>query len=790
MFSLLKFEFLKIFQKKSLILFLLLLCIVNLSVFVYAQNLDKSITPTAYQRLQSQLDKIPNEKRYDFIESEYEKYEAFMIIEQLASLRVDSQNNQYMIDILLNEHPGIEEKYSQEYQENHQSYYTDYLESDVEFLNQIVDEFKVLHQYPQYIENIQNQAKTISSISIFQKEADNFEQKNILQSAKDYQQRSSTFLTYTSEKGIHEALSFPLTSVFIMISMMVLAFAMIIEEKEKKLFSIIKLTLKGQYPTMLAKEIVMITMVGIMTFLMVSSQLVYSAATYGLGDLSRSLQSLASFSHCPFSLNVFQFMIIFMVIKWIAASLIGIIMIFISIIVKNKLFVFLSTTMIIVIEYIFYLFIPALSPFYLFKYLNIISILQTDTFFEIYRNVNVFGEPVSLHLLTFICMILVLMVVAFITCITYHYQRNMSLQSFELKIPSLSFKPFLSLRGQELYKVFLLQKVLILCILCIGVQFYQYHDMSLYIDTETKIRQQYMKELEGPLTDEKEQWLLLEKQHYQDLNQQLNQISQKEAEGTITHVQAIQISEPIEQQLVGEKVFQEIYEQYQSIKENPHKQFVFDVAYQQFFMETSWTMMPTLLLFIILILGLSSVINYEYQNQMHRVTQTTLKGNKPLIRIKCEITIMISFIFFVMMTIPPLVLLGQTYGFSSLSASIVSIESLSILPSWMSIGMGCLLSFLLRFFAVLCLTFGIQAIAVKTRNTLLTLFISIFIFLVPILLAYGGYHLLDNISLYPLLFNGQFVQTASGLLQILFTVIGYSLLLVFSIKYIFRYYKS
>lgn len=789
MFSLLKFEFLKIFQKKSLILFLLLLCIVNLSVFVYAQNLDKSITPTAYQRLQSQLDKIPNEKRYDFIESEYEKYEAFMIIEQLATLRVDSQNNQYMIDILLNEHPGIEEKYSQEYQENHQSYYTDYLESDVEFLNQIVDEFKVLHQYPQYIENIQNQAKTISSISIFQKEADNFEQKNILQSAKDYQQRSSTFLTYTSEKGIHEALSFPLTSVFIMISMMVLAFAMIIEEKEKKLFSIIKLTLKGQYPTMLAKEIVMITMVGIMTFLMVSSQLVYSAATYGLGDLSRSLQSLASFSHCPFSLNVFQFMIIFMVIKWIAASLIGIIMIFISIIVKNKLFVFLSTTMIIVIEYILYLFIPSLSPFYLLKYINVISVLQTDMFFQIYRNINLFGEPISLHVFTFICMLGMLLVLIFVTCVTYRYQRNMSLQSLELKISSFSFPPALSLRYQELYKVFHIQKVFVLCILCIGIQFYQYHDMSLYIDTETKIYQQYMKELEGPLTDEKEQWLTQEKQHYDELNEQLAQIVQKELEQSITHAQAIQMSEPIEQQLTGQEVFQKIYTQYQDIKENPEKQFVSDIAYQQFFIETSWTMMPTILLLIILILGLSSIINYDYQNEMYRITQITPKGNKSLIWLKCQIIIAVSFLFFLMISIPPLVLLGKTYGFSSLSASIVSIEYLSGLPSWMSIGIGCLLSFFLRFFAVLCMSFGIQAIAVKTRNTLLTLFISLFIFLVPILLAYGGYHLIDNISLYPLLFNGQFVQTQSGLLQILFSALAYSVLLVFSLKYIFCYYK-
>lgn len=788
MFSLIKVEFIKIFQKKNLILFLLLLCIANIGIFAYAQNVNHSISPAAYQRLQTKLNEIPNNERYDFIKSEYEKYEAFMFIEQLISLRINPQENQDRIELLINEHPDIEEKYSQEYHNNHQSYYTDYLESDVEFLSQIVDEFEVLYQYPQKIESIQNQAQTITSISIFQKETNSFEQKNINKSAKDYQNMVSTPLTYTSEKGLYEAISFPLTSLFIMISMMVLASHMIMEEKEKKLFSIIKLTKKGQYPTIFAKIIVLLSLVALITFVMVVTQLFCSHIIYGLGDLNRSLQSMASFSHCPFSLNVVQFISVFMFMKWLSACLIGIIMIFITILINNKVMAFLSIIILIVIEYILYLFIAPLSSFYLFKYINIISILQTDTFFQIYHNMNILGEPVSLHIFTFICMLILFAIMFIATCITYRYQRNMILKSFELKIPQF-FPLSLSLRGQELYKVFHLQKVLMLCILCMGVQFYQYHDMSLYIDTETRIQQQYLKELEGPLTDEKEQWLLQEKGHYDELNQQLMQISLKEKDGTITRLQAIQMSEPIEQQLIGQDVFQRIYTQYENIKDNPQKQFVFDIAYQQFFIKTSWTMMPTLLLFILLILGLSSLINYEYQNQMYRVTQTTLKGNKPLIYIKCEITIIISLIFFVMITIPPLILLGQTYGFSSLSASLVSIENLSIFPSWMSIGMGCLFSLLLRFFAVLCLTFGIQAIAVKTRNTLLTLFISLFIFLVPILLAYGGYHLLDNISLYPLLFNGQYVQTASGLLQILFLVIGYTLLLILSIKYIFRYYK-
>ena len=44
--------------------------------------------------------------------------------------------------------------------------------------------------------------------------------------------------------------------------------------------------------------------------------------------------------------------------------------------------------------------------------------------------------------------------------------------------------------------------------------------------------------------------------------------------------------------------------------------------------------MPTLLLCIFTIIGLSQVITYEYQNQMHKITQTSYRGNHYILNIK------------------------------------------------------------------------------------------------------------------------------------------------------------
>lgn len=789
MLQLIKFEFIKFLQKRNLIAFLIILCILNIGIFAYTQNLDSQIPPSSYHQLQTELQTISNDKRYQFIKDKYETYHGFLIIEQLINLRMNEKDNQYIIESILNENPQVEEKYGKLYQENHDPIYTSHLESEVTFLEEILKEFQKLYDYPLYIQNIQDKAKTLSSISIFQKDG-SFEQKNNQKTAQDYLARIDTPLIYESEKGVTSALSFPVTSFLIMLSMMVLVSSMILEEKEKKLFAIIKITSQGQYPTMLAKCFVMIIMVGVITTMMMVGQLVYSSVIYGLGDLSRSVQSLSQYSQCPFSLSVQQFIGLFILMKCLAASFIGLIMLLIAILSKNKLFAIIISIVIIIIEYLLYLFIPSLNSLYLFKYFNLISVLQTDSFFQVYRNVSCFKNLISLQMLILIGLLSLFIIFIIIDTFVYHYKRNMNIELVELP----QFKNFqsqsLSLIKQESYKIFFIQKVFLLCILCILIQCYQYQHISIYMDNDEKIYQQYMKRLEGPLTNEKEQWILQEQKHYQDLNQQLATISKKREQGSLTQTQANAMQEQINEQLRGEQVFQRVFEQYEDIQNNPQKQFVYPVAYQKYFIDTNWLFMPTLLLCIFTIIGLSQVITYEYQNQMHKITQTSYRGNHYILNIKLSLSIGIGMLFLIIVLTPPFVLLQQTYGFSSLLAPAMSIQNFLLFPSWVSIGMICMMSLILKIYVVFIIIIGIFAIGIKVRNHLLTLFMSICLFLLPLLFAYGGYHFIDFISLYPLLFHGQFVSNIEGLLQILFSFIGYGILAVVSLKYIYTHYKS
>ena len=141
------------------------------------------------------------------------------------------------------------------------------------------------------------------------------------------------------------------------------------------------------------------------------------------------------------------------------------------------------------------------------------------------------------------------------------------------------------------------------------------------------------------------------------------------------------------------------------------------MAYQQYFIETTWTFMPTLLLCLFLLMSMSHVISYEYQNHANLVTQLTLKGRKPVLKIKLGLSLLIGFIFLMMTMFPSLFLLQQKYGFASLSASATSIQDFAIFPSWISIGMICLASFVLKNLVVISIIVIIHVVGVKTKNS-------------------------------------------------------------------------
>lgn len=782
--SLIKIEFYKLWKRKMFLIFLFLILLINVSTLAYKQNLDSNISSSAYQKLQLQLETIPNEQRFAFIEEYYKQIEGFSILQQLSYLSANPQENQDMIESIHSQYPDVEEKYRESYYTNKDNYYTANLESEAVFIKDVYSKMCLLKQYPMYLEDIQTKAKTISSISIFQSN-DDISKNKILKSAQDYQNCSSVEITYDIEQGLQEALSFPVTNFLIMVTIFIIISYVIFEEKESGLFTIIRTTPKGSLTTILIKILVIFISVGIITLILITSNLIYMYFTCGLGDLNRSIQSISSYRQCTYLLSVKEYLLIYFMIKWLAVFLIGIMMLWVSLFAKNKVLAFAIILSFIFIELICYLYIQPLDSLYLFKYLNIISMLTIEAVFQYYYNVNLFNMLVSLQSLILSCLVISCIIFFSLCVFTYHRKRNMMMTPFELPKIKIHKKVTLSLWKQEWYKIWWLQKGLLFIIVAIIFQCYQFNQINIYRQNDELIMLAYTEKLSGPLTSEKETLIKNEQQRFLELHDQLEIINENYQNGIINKQQLDLMQDEYESQLASEPVFQKVLEQYQRIIDDPQIEFVVPYGYQQLFSSESWGLLPAIFIIIFALLSLSNVFIYDYQRGVNKIIVSTVKGMQKYQSIKIVICMITCLILMLTFYLPGYLKLNAAYGINNWSASIRSLDDYLQLPNF-SILTYFIICYLLKFLALLVVVFFMLAFSKRFKNQFMALFMTVVLFLVPLFLAYSGYHFLDSFSLYPLIMSDLYIKTDIGIIQIISSFIIYLAVFVSSCWYLVK----
>lgn len=776
MLSLIKIEFEKLWKRPKFLVFILIIFCINLFSFAYFQNQDVNIPLNAYHEFEQTLEHLPNNERYSFVKDYTEQINAFTILKQLDNLRNDPVGNQYLIEQLKESYPNIEENYRHAYNAKKTKYYTKNLESESKFINQIKKQMDVLHEYPTYLTSIEDNAKTISSISIFQNE-DSYTNENIIKSAKDYQNCKDIEIIYENEKGILDALQFPLTYLLILISMFVIVFYMITEEKDKGLFTVIKTTPKKHI--IFIKILVMMISIGIVVVLLNISQLIYMEFTCGLGTLSRSIQSLASYQQCPLKINVLQFLGITLFFKWIGASCLGLLMLVIAIKSNHKGITIFTITSIVFIEYVLFVIIDPLGKFVLCKYLNFIFLLQAERIFQMYLNINIFNHAVSLYTLLLLFILgcyFFLVACAYIT----FYQRKTSYKTQLLPCRKKQTGCLSSsLWKQELYKIVWMQKGILLFIAVLFVNGYQWSNTNIYRTPEQLAFMEYMEVLEGPLNKEKEEFLKTETYKISELEKQLEKTRQREENGEISRQKSQEIQDMIQSQLSQQEDFQKILTQYEAMKHDSKLSFVNPFAYEDILLYTPWTILPAIITLLIMFITIGNIDTFEYRFGMDKLIATTPLGNKKVRQYKRRITYIFSFFFFLVMNIFLFIKMKQTYGFTSLTASIKSIESFKDFPIHMPIILFMLLHLCIQYYAFLCSAILCQTMSRKFNSYITGVFLSFVIFVVPLILTYGGYHFLNFISLYPLLMNGIYLQTTQGVFHLLCSIAGYGSIVFF-----------
>lgn len=757
-------ELYKLWRSKRFLLFLLLLLLCNIGFLSYETWGQNKVETAAYQKVSTHLQALSSDARYTYLQEHAYQVELAFAREQIRNLKTQHDPQaEARIAALRDQYPALEQNGGTP------PLYTGDLEAETAFLKPILEQAATVKGYANFLTEVEQKAKTISSISIFARE-DSFSSRNIQKSKEDYAAMHSVSIDFQLQDALLRALSYPVTAVLVMLAIFLYATMVYQQESQRKLQPMLYGTLRGRHTYINTKMVAIAVSSAVIVCLFYGGNLLLMELAYGGIRLSASLQSLAAFQQSILPISILQFLLLFFFLKIGTCMIFAQAMLLLCTIFKHRVISYLCMIACILLSFAMHIFLSPIGPFRVLYYLNPVRLFQVVELLQGYVNFNVLQHPVSLSMLYSI----LLPAVAVLLFVLLHSMVEKAAHSYQLPawIRRLHMPVIRNLWAQECYKLFWVQKIALVLLVFAGFQLYSYSHMQVYTSEEERLWSSYMQTLQGEVTKEKEAFLQKEKTYFADLHKQEERLVKRLERREISMAQYRRQVEPISNMLLKEETFQQVLQEYEYIKQDSHRQFVIPFGYRrQFFSSDRWSMLIFLFLFLLSIANLQCI---EYRNKRQILLQTCVHAKKALVNRKLILAFLCGASLLIMARLPQLLVYAKTYGFPCSSASITSLQEFAQLPGGISIACFMIGAVLLRLFALLPVIMFCFMVSVRVRQQLFTLLSALLIFLLPLLLSAAGIHILDAVSLYPLLFNESCMTSVSGMWNLLFSILGYS----------------
>ncbi|MCL2747549.1 MAG: hypothetical protein FWE59_02710, partial [Oscillospiraceae bacterium] len=273
--------------------------------------------------------------------------------------------------------------------------FTLYAESFVSesfLLRAVSQEFEEANGYEGYLESVFLKADSLSN-SIFAG-SDAFTENNIRKTKSDYGRLSGINVTWDIRTGVQMATEFPGTDILMVLSILFICLMLVTREKECQILPLLKSTRRGRNPLLRTKYACALCFTLLLHLCMSASHLWLAAGYYGLGDVTRSLQSVYLSASLPIA--VWQYILLVFLVRLLVYSLFVALILFICVISRSAVGVYIKLSGLLAVSVVLYLLIPAYSLVNILKYLNLFYFLQPSALLVNYVNINLLDTPVNL----------------------------------------------------------------------------------------------------------------------------------------------------------------------------------------------------------------------------------------------------------------------------------------------------------------------------------------------------------------------------------------------------------
>ncbi len=637
------------------------------------------------------------------------------------------------------------------------THYTDDSYSERTLLDNAENQLKIVSDYKAYINQIIEKSDNITGVSIFE-DSSSFSYKNAVKTAEDYKPLSNIETAYSNSEGVNMATDFMLTDLIVILLLCIVCDALIGSERNININSLQRTCRYGRNKSAISKMVVGFITTAVICLMFYGVNYIIAGYTYGFGDLFRPIQSVDSFSNCTLRINVLQYLMLHFITKVLVMYLIYTIVNVLSMVGKSKTISYIAFLCILIVSYCLNLFIGDNTSLMCFKYINLISFVDTKNVISHYRNINIFGEPINYVTCFWIVLLVLLLGLVALNILIYSRKKitayNKSNNSFlsKLKISCGSTNVIV----HELYKTFVSNKVGIIILVVLLTQLYITISSPIVLSNDEKYQKYYFSYYAGDFNSNTKSKIENQIKKYEDNKKSMDKCMSDYDNGLITkekYEDLFSTYSTIDEDYSNFKKYVIPYYDY-LINQSKADKSVSVVNYNGYCallgLEGNLSNTYCLALYVLMVICIIPIFTVEYERKSIHLLSSTKLGFKSLVFKKIVCSCIVTALLNLLIYVPYFIRIISSYGINELGAAACSIEELSNISDGLSILNVIIITFAIRLLVSLVITVIISGISLFTKNTIISIIITTLVFVVPLLLPINDINILNCFSFYHL----------------------------------------
>lgn len=591
-----------------------------------------------------------------------------------------------------------------------------------ELLLSVQNEVEKTIGYNDYLDSIDDTVRRYEMLAVFS-DPDIYAYKELLKVQSLYDSLDKKEMTPEPSAGISMASKADVTDILALILILYLTVTVWLKEREQGMLLLIRTTGNGRIKLAISKLTVLVFLCFCIAFALYGSNFILADIMYDMGSFSRPLAAVSDYRSTLWEITVGQFLLLNVLFKSLSYIFIMLLLSVICLIVKASVAAFAGIIMVSGIGCFMYYKIPAVSVWVTFKYLNPFGVLKTEMFFEGYRGLNFFEQPVDYRycIIGLFCLgdivFTILAVKLFIGYIIKGKHKSVKLlkKTAELVVKlRRKIEMHTSVLLHELHRILIYNGVFAVTAIAMILIMADLSSNELkYYSEEDYYEAQYLIRLEGPVTDEKIEFI------------------ESEYERLLTPADS---SEKAQQKAIKRIKSRLLY-----IMANEGACFIYDVPHNKLTAEAGYSedFLRAVYVMLLLVLCMPGFFAPDLQSGMYRIIEVTAKGRRKLKCLRYVLGSILAVLFVLMVHLLRYIDIMREYGVKAevMTYPVNSLMHLGAFGSSITVGAYYLLLFLLWTLSAIIGAVLVYRLSMVIKSMVYTMFAGIVVLVFPMLIA-------------------------------------------------------